>query len=66
MDGLKDSTMSELDRQMLSKRAVIYANRKVRKLDSTLKNELMNVTVNTEYELPSTTINGKIISLGQK
>lgn len=53
--------MSELDRQMLSNRAVMYANRKVRKLDNDLKKELLNLIVVVK-ELPSVTISGKIIS----
>lgn len=58
--------MSELDRQMLSTRALLYANRKVRKLDNTLKKELLNLIVTTECELPSITINGKIVTTQKK
>lgn len=53
--------MSEFDRQMLSNRAMMYANRKVRKLNNELKKELSNLIIVTK-ELPSVTINGKIIS----
>lgn len=58
--------MSELDRQMLSTRAELYANRKVRKLDDTLKKELLNLIVTTECELPSIEINGKIVTTQKK
>lgn len=58
--------MSELDLQMLSKRAIMYANRKIRKLDDELKKELLNLTTDTEKPLPSTTISGKIISIKEK
>lgn len=66
LNGLKDDNMTELGRQMLSKRAVMYANRKVRKLDNELKNELLSFAPKTEKEPPSTTINGKIISIKEK
>lgn len=66
LDGLKDTTMSELNRQMLSSRALMYANRKIRKLDAELKKELLKVTTIDEKKLPSITINGKIISIGTK
>lgn len=58
--------MSELDLQMLSKRAVMYANRKIRKLDNDLKKELLNLATNMEKQLPSTSISGKIISIKEK
>lgn len=58
--------MSELDHQMLSNRAVMYANRKVRKMDSVLKKELLDLTSVTDHKLPSITINGKIISINEK
>lgn len=58
--------MTELGRQMLSKRAVMYANRKVRKLDNELKNVLLSFAPKTEKEPPSITINGKIISVKEK
>lgn len=51
---------------MLSKRAIMYANRKIRKLDSDLKKELLSVTIDTEKPLPSITISGKIISVREK
>lgn len=66
LNGLKDDTMSELDRQMLSNRAMIYANRKVRKLDDKLKEELLSIVTVTKKELPSVTINGTIVSLQEK
>lgn len=66
LNGLKDDNMTELGRQMLSKRAVMYANRKVRKLDNELKNELLSFAPKTEKEPPTTTINGKIISVKEK
>lgn len=58
--------MSELDQQMLSNRASMYVNRKVRKMDSELKKELLNLTSVTEHKLPSVTINGKIIPKHEK
>jgi len=58
--------MTELGRQMLSKRAVMYANRKIRKLNIELKNELLSVTSKAEIHPPSTTINGQIISIKEK
>uniref|UniRef100_A0A2S2PDF8 Fanconi-associated nuclease n=1 Tax=Schizaphis graminum TaxID=13262 RepID=A0A2S2PDF8_SCHGA len=66
LDGLKDDNITELDRQILSKRAVMYANRKVRKLDNELKNELLSVASKPGKEPPSTTISGKIISIKEK
>lgn len=66
LNGLKDNSMTELDRQMLSKRAVMYANRKIRKLNNELKNELLSVTLKTEKQPPSRTISGKIISVKEK
>lgn len=47
---------------MLSKRAMMYVNRKVRKLDSELKEELLSVAKIPDKQIPTTTINGKIIS----
>lgn len=58
--------MSELDRQMLSTRALLYANRKVRKLDDQLKKELLSLIVTTECELPSIRINGQIVTTQKK
>lgn len=58
--------MSELSRQMLSSRAVMYANRKVRKLNTELKNELLSLMVVNKKELPTTTISGKIIAVKEK
>lgn len=58
--------MTELGRQMLSNRAVMYANRKVRKLNNELKNELLSVVSKSEKQPPSTTINGQIISVKEK
>jgi len=52
--------MSELEHQMLSNRAVMYANRKVRKMDSELKKELLSLTTLMK-ELPTIEINGKIM-----
>jgi len=52
--------MSELERQMLSNRAVMYANRKVRKMDCELKKELLSLTT-VMKELPTIEISGKII-----
>lgn len=66
LSGLKEDTMSELDRQMLSNRAMIYANRKIRKLDDESKKELMNIVTITKKELPSVTINGTIVSFKEK
>eukprot|EP00102_Acyrthosiphon_pisum_P023119 XP_016660329.1 PREDICTED: fanconi-associated nuclease 1 [Acyrthosiphon pisum] len=66
LNGLKDDNMTELGRQMLSKRAVMYANRKVRKLNNELKNELLSVASKSEKQPPSTTINGQIISIKEK
>lgn len=57
--------MSELGCQMLSKRAVMYVNRKIRKLDNGLKNKLLSVISKTEI-LPTATISGKIISVKEK
>jgi len=51
---------------MLSKRAVMYANRKIRKINNELKNELMSVTSKAGKQLPSTTISGQIISIKEK
>lgn len=51
--------MTELDRQMLSTRAVMYINRKVRKLDDELKKELMNV-ITEPIQLPIKEISGQI------
>lgn len=58
--------MTELGRQMLSKRAVMYANRKIRKLSDELKNELLSVISKTEKQPPTTTISGQIISVKEK
>lgn len=58
--------MSELERQMLSKRAMMYVNRKKPKLDDELKKELLSVTTIIEKQIPTTIINGKIIPNGQK
>lgn len=58
--------MSELGHQMLSSRAMIYVNRKIRKLDNDLKEEILKFTSTTEKQLPSTTISGKIISTSEK
>lgn len=44
----------------------MYANRKVRKLDNELKNELLSVASKPGKEPPSTTISGKIISVKEK
>ncbi|XP_025420501.1 uncharacterized protein LOC112690664 isoform X2 [Sipha flava] len=66
LDGLKDKTISELGHQMLSSRAMIYVNRKIRKLDDNLKEELLTFISNTKKQLPNTTINGKIISTTEK
>jgi hypothetical protein len=51
---------------MLSSRAMIYVNRKIRKLDDNLKEELLTFISNTKKQLPNTTINGKIISTTEK
>lgn len=45
---------------MLSNRAVMYANRRVRKMNNELKNELLSL-VTVIKELPSIEISGKII-----
>ncbi|XP_022164341.1 fanconi-associated nuclease 1-like [Myzus persicae] len=66
LDGLKDDSMTELGRQMLSKRALMYANRKIRKLNSELKNELLSVTSEAGKQPPTTTISGQIISVKEK
>ncbi|KAL4121330.1 hypothetical protein QTP88_013864 [Uroleucon formosanum] len=66
LNGLKDDNITELGRQMLSKRAVMYSNRKIRKLNIELKNELLSVTSKLGKEPPSTTINGRIISVKEK
>jgi len=66
LKGLKDDNMTELGHQMLSKRAVMYANRKVRKLNNELKNELLSVTSKSEKQPPSITISGQIISIKEK
>jgi len=60
-----DDCMSELDRQKLSNRSMMYINRKDKKLDNKLKTDLINVTVAIE-SLPSITINGKIIVINEK
>lgn len=41
---------------------MMYVNRKVRKLDSELKEELLRVAKISDKQIPTTTINGKIIS----
>lgn len=51
---------------MLSNRAMIYVNRKIRKLDNNLKEELLRFVSTTEIQLPSTTISGKIISTTER
>lgn len=60
IDGLKDDTLNELEYQMLSNRAIIYANRKARKMNSELKKELLSLTTVLK-ELPSIEIGGKIV-----
>ncbi|VVC25455.1 VRR-NUC domain [Cinara cedri] len=65
LEGFKNDKITELNRQMLSTRAVMYTNRKVRKLDEGLKNELLNF-ITVQKKLPSTTISGQIMSVTEK